>query len=37
MQKRTENEHLGKPIHSNVPPTGSTNRGTTSKRTQPTL
>jgi len=37
MQKRTENEQLGKPIHPNIPPTRPTNHRTTGKRTQPTL
>ena len=37
MQKGTENEQLGKPIHPNIPPARPTYHRTTGKRTQPTL
>jgi hypothetical protein len=32
-----QNEHVGKPIHSKVPPTGQTHHRTASKRRQPTV
>ena len=35
MQKRTENEQLGKPIHPNIPPTRPTNHTTTGNEPNP--